>query len=172
MYVFQTSFPWGADAVTRIPLHHHPLSFRTDHSPAGLLNQAQNLATQAVNTASDLTNKAVNSQAAATATEGAKALGAQAASAAGAAATTIGSLATQAQEHASAVAPSIIPPPAGGAGVDTRGDLSPTNEADRAKLDKLFAERAEAKELQEKGILKGTCCVYECPSGRGDILIL
>ena len=67
-------------------------------------------------------------------------------------------MATQAQDKASAVLPSIVPPVST---VDTRGDLSPTNEADRQKLDKLFGARADAQDLQNKGILKGMCRANE-----------
>ena len=94
-------------------------------------------------------------------TEQAKNLGSAATAAASSAATTASNLAGQAHAQAHAAAPSIVPAPATGAtsataaGVDTRGDLSPTNEQDRAKLDKLFGERADAKELQDKGILHG-----------------
>lgn len=119
---------------------------------AGILDQVKNAASQAVNTATDLANQAANSQVAATATQGAQTLGIQASAAVGAAAGVATNLATQAQDKASAVLPSIIPAVSN---VDTRGDLSPTNEADRQKLDKLFADRADASELQNKGILKG-----------------
>lgn len=39
--------------------------------------------------------------------------------------------------------------------MDKSSDLEPESAADRAKLDKLFAARPTADELQEQGILKG-----------------
>lgn len=132
------------------------------HLAADLLNQAKSAATTAINTASNLAsqaveatsnlaNQAANSQAGAAITEQAKTLGTQASALAG-----------QAHAQAHAAAPSIVPPPAAGssagaaaAGVDNSGDLSPTSEKDRAKLEKLWEARPSADELQEKGILKG-----------------
>jgi hypothetical protein len=63
-------------------------------------------------------------------------------------------LAGQAHAQAHAAAPGIVPPPSGGS-IDRAHDLSPTSEVDKEKLDKLFASRANAAELQGKGILKG-----------------
>ena len=127
---------------------------------ADLLGQAKSAATSAYNTASTLATQAAN-QAATTAqqvanSDTAKNLSAQASQFATTVGTGAVNLAGQAHAQAHAVAPSIVPPPTGTAGeVDTRGDLSPTNEMDKAKLDKLFASRASANELQDKGILKG-----------------
>ncbi|WVQ98803.1 hypothetical protein IAU59_005934 [Kwoniella sp. CBS 9459] len=113
------------------------------------VNTASNIATQATN----LANQAVNSDAAANLTSSAQSLGSQAAAGAG-------TLAGQAHAQAHALAPSIVPAPAAGAtatadGVDSRGDLSPTDEVGKAKFEKLFESRHSANELQEKGILKG-----------------
>ena len=133
----------------------HPLT------PAGFLDQAKaaassaantaaNVASQAVNTTSNLANQAYNSQAAASATETVKSLGSQGVSAAG-------GLAGQVHQQAHAIAPTVIPAPGGAttAGVDQSSDLEPQSPTDRAKLEKLFNERATAGDLKEKGILKG-----------------
>nr|XP_031862657.1 uncharacterized protein CI109_001668 [Kwoniella shandongensis]KAA5529729.1 hypothetical protein CI109_001668 [Kwoniella shandongensis] len=125
-----------------------------------LFNQAVNAATSAantaVNTATSLANQATtlatnaaNSETAANVTAQAKTLGAQGVSAAG-------SLAGQAHAQAHAFAPGIVPAPGtgtttAGGEVDTRGDLSPTDEVGKAKFEKLFEQRAAADELQEKG---------------------
>jgi ubiquitin carboxyl-terminal hydrolase 16/45 len=130
------------------------LAWIADTPPADLLNQAKGAATSALNTASnlasqataaasDLATQAANSQVAATVTEQAKVLGTHATQLAG-----------QAHAQAHAAAPSIVPPPSGGS-IDRAHDLSPTSEVDKEKLDKLFAQRANAAELQGKGILKG-----------------
>ena len=126
-------------------------------------NTAGNLASQAATTTSNLANQAYNSQAAASAAEGAKNLGSQAAAVAGnlanAAGGVAGGVAGQVHQQAHSLAPSVVPAPgaAVSAGVDKSSDLEPQSTADRAKLDKLFADRASADELQEKGILKGEC---------------
>lgn len=125
-------------------------------------NTAGSLASQAATTTSNLATQAYNSQAAASAAEGAKNLGSQAAVAAGnlanAAGGVAGGVAGQVHQQAHSIAPSVVPAPAEGAvagGIDKSSDLEPQSSADRAKLDKMFADRASADELQEKGILKG-----------------
>lgn len=127
-----------------------------------ILDQAKNLASQTVEQVTALANQAANSQAAATVTEQAKSLTNQAvaaaSSAASTAAATASSLAGQAHAQAHAAAPSVVPAPAAGssvAGVDKTHDLKPHSDADQAKLDKLFSDRPDPKELQDKGILHG-----------------
>ncbi|XAO22642.1 hypothetical protein I312_101415 [Cryptococcus bacillisporus CA1280] len=125
------------------------------------VNTASNLATQATN----LATQAANSETAANVTSQAKNLGSQATAVAG-------SLAGQAQAQAHNLVPDIVPAPSGttmstsissgGAKgepaegeVDRSHDLSPKNEMDKAKFEKLYKRRESADELQEKGILKG-----------------
>ncbi|OWZ67246.1 hypothetical protein AYX14_00316 [Cryptococcus neoformans] len=124
------------------------------------VNTASNLATQATN----LANQAVNSDAATNVASQAKNLGSQAT-------TVAGSLASQAQAQAHDLVPDIVPAPSGtgtsttsssGAiGVPAEGevdrshDLSPKNEMDKAKFERLYERRGSADELQDKGILKG-----------------
>ncbi|KAL7425093.1 hypothetical protein Q5752_000781 [Cryptotrichosporon argae] len=123
------------------------------------INTASNLATQAASTASGLANQAAASETGAKLADQAKALGAQAGSAAASAAEGAKTLAGQAHAQAHAYAPGVVPPPASAgataAGVDTTGDLSPTNEKDKEKLEALFGSRASAAELQNRNILKG-----------------
>lgn len=125
------------------------------------VNTAGNLATQA----SNLATQAANSETAANVTSQAKNLGSQATAVAG-------SLAGQAQAQAHNLVPDIVPAPSGTATststssggakgepaegeVDRSHDLSPKNEMDKAKFEKLYKRRESADELQEKGILKG-----------------
>ncbi|OXB38825.1 hypothetical protein LQV05_004051 [Cryptococcus neoformans] len=124
------------------------------------VNTASNLATQATN----LANQAVNSDAATNVASQAKNLGSQAT-------TVAGSLASQAQAQAHDLVPDIVPAPSstgtsttsssGAIGVPAEGevdrshDLSPKNEIDKAKFERLYERRGSADELQDKGILKG-----------------
>ncbi|OWZ79864.1 hypothetical protein C366_01245 [Cryptococcus neoformans Tu401-1] len=124
------------------------------------VNTASNLATQATN----LANQAVNSDAATNVASQAKNLGSQAT-------TVAGSLASQAQAQAHDLVPDIVPAPSstgtsttsssGAIGepaegeVDRSHDLSPKNEMDKAKFERLYERRGSADELQDKGILKG-----------------
>ncbi|AFR93373.1 hypothetical protein J008_01249 [Cryptococcus neoformans] len=124
------------------------------------VNTASNLATQATN----LANQAVNSDAATNVASQAKNLGSQAT-------TVAGSLASQAQAQAHDLVPDIVPAPSstgtsttsssGAIGVPAEGevdrshDLSPKNEMDKAKFERLYERRGSADELQDKGILKG-----------------
>lgn len=125
------------------------------------VNTASNLATQATN----LATQAANSDAAANVASQAKNLGSQATNVAG-------NLASQAQAQAHDLVPDIVPTPSstgtsatsssGTRGVPAEGevdrshDLSPKNEMDRAKFERLYERRGSADELQDKGILKGT----------------
>ncbi|WVQ78394.1 hypothetical protein IAT38_000480 [Cryptococcus sp. DSM 104549] len=133
---------------------------------SSVANTAVNTASNLANQAGTLANQAINSDAAATTTTQAKSLGSQAATTAGTlgsqAAATAGTLAGQAHAQAHALAPGIVPAPgATGTGstasgeVDRSHDLSPTNEMEKAKFEKLFESRDSASELQDKGILKG-----------------
>ncbi|OWZ57377.1 hypothetical protein C356_01272 [Cryptococcus neoformans c45] len=124
------------------------------------VNTASNLATQATN----LANQAVNSDAATNVASQAKNLGSQAT-------TVAGSLASQAQAQAHDLVPDIVPAPSstgtsttsssGAIGVPAEGevdrshDLSPKNEIDKAKFERLYERRGSVDELQDKGILKG-----------------
>ncbi|AAW41889.1 hypothetical protein CNBB2080 [Cryptococcus deneoformans B-3501A] len=125
------------------------------------VNTASNLATQATN----LATQAANSDAAANVASQAKNLGSQATNVAG-------NLASQAQAQAHDLVPDIVPTPSstgtsatsssGTRGVPAEGevdrshDLSPKNEMDKAKFERLYERRGSADELQDKGILKGS----------------
>lgn len=69
------------------------------------------------------------------------------------------SAATTAQQQVHNVAPGFVPAPAAGdistSGVDVSHDLKPSSPVEKSQLEAMLSHRPEAKELQEKNILKG-----------------
>lgn len=133
------------------------------HIVAGVVDQAKNAAASAVEAASNLASQGAaaatnlaNQAAGSDVGQKVQAMSASAVSAAS-------NLAGQAHAQAHAAAPGIVPAPATGdqttdatsGAVDRGHDLEPTSAADKAKLEKLVANRPDAHELQDKGILKG-----------------
>lgn len=73
--------------------------------------------------------------------------------------TAVASAATTAQQQVHNVAPGFVPAPGtagtSAAGVDQSHDLKPSSPQEKSQLEAMLSHRPEAKELQDKGILKG-----------------